>query len=45
MSKAFNIPQFEEHSPIKVEGECSKENLPNQEADQDQVDLFLMDEP
>ena len=41
MSKAFNISQFEEHSPIRVEGESSQEKLSNQEADQDQVDLYL----
>lgn len=42
MSKVFNIPQFEEQfSPVRVEGESSQENLPNQEADEDQVDLSI----
>lgn len=38
--EVFNIPQSEEQFyPIRAEGESSQENLPNQEADQDQVDL------
>lgn len=42
MSKVFNIPQSEEQfSPIRAEGESSQENLPGQEADQDQVDLSV----
>lgn len=35
-------PQFEgQFSSSKVEGERSQENLPNQKADQDQVDLSV----
>lgn len=40
-SELFTIPQSEEQFfPIRLEGESSQKYFPNQEADQDQVDLY-----
>lgn len=41
ISELFNIPQSEgQFFPIRLEGESSQKYFPNQEADQDQVDLY-----
>lgn len=43
MGKVFNIPQTDEQfSPVRVEGSSWQENFPNQDPDQEQIDLPLL---
>ena len=43
MGNVVNIPQTDEQfSPVRVKGSSSLENFPNQDPDQEQVDLPLL---